>query len=144
MKQISAGGVMVKGHGAQAQVCLIAHREGRRRVWGLPKGHVELGETLTACALREVREETGLSGELVAKLGVIAYTFTVSTPRRARIAKTVHFYLMRYRRGRTADHDDEVEQAAWLSIPRALKRMTYPSERRMVRLAQQLSITGVR
>ena len=138
MRQVSAGGVMVRGNGANAKVCLIAWRDGARRVWCLPKGHVEPGETLRACAVREVREETGLEGRVVAKLGAIAYAFTVPTPRRARIAKTVHFYLMRYRRGRLDGHDDEVEEAAWVPLPRALKRLAYLNERRVLRQAQRM------
>ena len=40
---------------------LMIYRNGR---WDLPKGHWERGETIEACALREVREETGVAASI--------------------------------------------------------------------------------
>ena len=136
--QTSAGGVVVRMDGERPSVCLIARRsEGRRRlIWGLPKGHVEPGEHLQQTALREVREETGLVGESIQKLGVVTYWFSVKEER-VRFFKTVHFYLMCYVSGRTEDHDDEVEQAAWCPINQALRRLTYANERVMVLKAKR-------
>ena len=39
--------------------------------WTIPGGHAEPGETLAACALREVREETGLDIDVGRELGVV-------------------------------------------------------------------------
>jgi 8-oxo-dGTP diphosphatase len=39
-------------------------------LWSLPGGHIELGETAAAAALRELREETGVEAELVGVAGV--------------------------------------------------------------------------
>lgn len=50
---IAAGGVVTNKHG---DVLMIF----RRGKWDLPKGKFEEGETIEACAEREVREETGL------------------------------------------------------------------------------------
>jgi len=134
-RQVSAGGVIVKGRGRDCRVCLIARRRDGALVWGLPKGHVEPGEALATCAQREVSEETGLRGALTVKLGTIAYAFT--EPPRRRVFKTVHFYLLRYLEGSPEGHDAEVDQAAWFSLDEARARLAYPGERRMVLNAQR-------
>ncbi|HET9295675.1 MAG TPA: divalent cation tolerance protein CutA, partial [Candidatus Binatia bacterium] len=65
VREVSAGGVMYRKHSDGIQIALI-HVRNR---WGLPKGHVEEGERIEETALREVREETGLEGRVVKKLG---------------------------------------------------------------------------
>ena len=135
-RQVSSGGVIIRHQQGQCQVCLIARRMEDALVWGLPKGHVEPGEHLLATALREVREETGLVGVLVRPLGSITYRFTVPEER-VRYFKRVHFFLLRYRKGNPAHHDDEVEQARWLPLDDALRQLSYPNERKILRKAQQ-------
>jgi len=119
------------------QVCLIARRRDKELVWGLPKGHVEVSEDPPVTAVREVREETGLVGEPVEKLGSISYWFRVQQDR-TRYFKTVHFYLLTYLKGSTKAHDDEVEHAAWLPLSKAIARISYENERKILRKAQRL------
>jgi 8-oxo-dGTP pyrophosphatase MutT (NUDIX family) len=155
-RQVSAGGVITRPGDRGPDVCLIARRrEDGTVVWGLPKGHLEPGESPLDAALREVREETGLVGESLGKLGAITYTFTApsawgaghtvkaSPPHRpergkgamTRFIKTVHFFLMRFVEGDTAHHDDEVEEAQWYPVDEAMARLSFENERRMLRKA---------
>ncbi len=131
VKRTSAGGVVVRTDG-DVEVCLI--RPAGRSVWGLPKGGVEEGETLAQTALREIAEETGLVGVLERELGSIDYSFS-SRADGTRIHKTVHYFLVRATGGDTALHDHEVSDARWVPLRRALRMMTYPNEREMVRRA---------
>ncbi len=101
-------------------------------VLGLPKGHLEQGETVVQAARREVREETGVTAELVQELGEVRYWYVRD---RRRVAKSVFFFLFRYASGDPADHDDEVLEARWMGLAEARKALTYTGEREMVERA---------
>ncbi len=102
------------------------------RVLGLPKGHLDGGETALEAAVREVREEAGVTGELVAPLGAIDYTYE---RRGRRIDKRVEFFLFEYGAGNPANHDHEIEEARWMPLEEALHALTYPAEREIVERA---------
>ncbi|MBL7049403.1 MAG: NUDIX hydrolase [Nitrospira sp.] len=115
------------------EVLLI--RVSGKAVWGIPKGAIEKGESPETAALREVREETGVSAEIAASIGDISYGFFLRDST-CRVSKTVHFYLMKYLSGSTLDHDHEVDEAAWMKIEAALGVMTYASERDIMKKAR--------
>jgi len=107
------------------------------RVLGLPKGHPDGEETPEVAALREVREETGVQGELVEKLGDVRYWYRRHG---TRVFKLVTFFLVEYRSGDLSDHDHEVEKASWMPMAQAARSLTYAGEREMV--ARALSRTA--
>ena len=133
--QTSAGGVVYRFTPKGPEVALVAVKGGK--VWTLPKGTVDKGERLEQTAMREVAEETGLDAELADRLGEITYWYYLSEEK-ARCKKTVHFYLMRYIRGNTVDHDREVDAARWFPIEEALKATTYKGDREMLEKAKEM------
>ncbi len=134
--QVSAGGVVFRANDNQVQVVLISVGEEQR--WQLPKGLVGARESVEETALREVREETGLQTELIAPLDTIEYWYYASRGgKRLRYHKFVHYFLLRYQAGDTADHDAEVNEARWFEINEALAQLTYKNERDVLRLAQE-------
>ena len=140
VREVSAGGVMYRKNSDQIQIALI-HVRNR---WGLPKGHVEEGERIEETALREVREETGLEGRLVKKLGDIRYAYRDKTKEGepVRIYKRVHFYLLRYLKGDVRDHDHEVDEARWFPMDQVIKNLKFATERKMVHRALSILSTG--
>ena len=129
-REISYGGVVVRGDEG-----IVIVPRGRHRVLGLPKGGPMDGETPEQTAAREVREETGITARVERRLGQVDYSY-----RRGgrRIEKTVHFYLCVFEDGDTSDHDHEVDDARWIPLRDARRRLSYPGERRMIE--QALSI----
>lgn len=68
-EHVSCGGVVLRRDGDKLFIALV--REDGFAEYILPKGHVELGETLEQAAIREIGEESGLTDlSLVSKLGV--------------------------------------------------------------------------
>jgi 8-oxo-dGTP pyrophosphatase MutT (NUDIX family) len=130
-RELSAGGVVVR----DGQVIVIVPtRRGAQgqKVLGLPKGHVDPGETAEQAATREVREEAGVDADLVEKLGDVRYFYQRDGQR---IFKMVRFFLFDYRSGRVEDHDDEVEEARWMPLEEAATALSYRGEREMVQRA---------
>jgi len=126
--EVSAGGVVVRD--GQVLVIVPTRRAADgSHVLGLPKGHLDGGETSLQAATREVREETGVEAEPIGELGEVRYWYVRD---RRRVAKSVIFFLFRYVSGDPADHDDEVLEARWMELAEAREALTYRGEREMV------------
>lgn len=104
-------------------------------LWSLPKGHIEEGETTEQTAMREVKEETGISAHVLRPLGTIDYWFVAE---RRRIHKTVHHFLLEADGGELSDEDIEVTEVAWVPLAELESTLAYADERKLVRKAREL------
>ena len=136
VNEYSAGGLVVDLGGDVPQGALIGRTDRQGRLlWSLPKGHIEAGETAEQAAVREVEEETGIAGEIVAELGTIDFWFVADG---RRIHKTVRHYLMRRIGGELSDADVEVSEVKWVPLPQIRGQLAYPDERGLVDTAGRL------
>jgi 8-oxo-dGTP pyrophosphatase MutT (NUDIX family) len=130
VEETSAGGLVVDRAGPVPLAALIGRNDRRGRLlWSLPKGHIEQGETAEMAAVREVEEETGIRGVLLAPLGTIDFWFIAEG---RRIHKTVHHFLLEAASGELSDADAEVIEVAWVPLPDVPARLAYADERRLL------------
>ena len=131
--ETSAGGVVVRGD-AEPEILLIRDPYDN---WGLPKGHIEGGETPEQAALREVEEETGLSAiTVVAQLPTIDWYFR---DRGKLVHKFCHFFLLRAAEGDAVPQLDEgITACAWMPLDEAVQNVSYANARDVILAAGEL------
>ena len=129
IREVSAGGVVVRRMQGRPFVAVVRVRD---QILALPKGHPDGEESAAEAARREVREETGLEAEVVERLGDVKYWYVRGGER---VMKIVAFFLFRYRSGSVENHDHEVEEALWIPLDEAPRRLAYKGEREMAEAA---------
>ena len=155
MREISAGGVVLRNTTEGWQIAVIepqtdasdqtSVKVGRKRVHkvllALPKGLVDQGEKPEETAIREVREETGLAGIPVTKLGDIKYVYVRTWADNERVFKIVSFYLLRFEAGNIDEISEamriEVKRALWIPLAGAASRLAYRGEKDMLRKSEK-------
>jgi NADH pyrophosphatase NudC (nudix superfamily) len=139
IREISAGGVVVRPTEEGWQVAVIEpqkepaaesspakkSKRSQKLLLALPKGLVDPGEKPEQTALREVREETGLTATLIAKLGDIKYVYVRSWGDQQRVGEI------------SEEMRIEVKSAHWIPLEGATRQLAYSGEKDMVRRAEE-------
>ena len=126
-----AGSIVFRLDGKKPRVLLVTARR-NPGTWIFPKGHIEKGETSEAAALRETREEAGVSGTLIGPAGVLEYGFLGAKAR-------VEYFLLQFTR--EAGPPEDGRQRIWCDVEDALGRLSYKNTRKLLRRAWE-QLTG--
>jgi len=130
LADVQAAGAVVTRRGGQV---LLVHRP-RYDDWSFPKGKLDRGEHITAAAVREVAEETGIDVRLGPPLRSQRYAA-------GNRMKAVHYWI-----GRAVGDDDvssyrpnaEIDGVTWVSYDDAMGMLTYPYDRETLRESKAL------
>ncbi len=130
----TAGGVVARMIEGVIHCLVIRDRYGQ---WGLPKGHLEHGESSKQAALREVNEETGLSDlELGIQLGVTDWSFRTES---GVVHKSGTFYLMYSEEGDPKPEFEEgITECVWVPAHEACSKINYQNLHQIVQEAQRV------
>ena len=123
-----SGAIVVRLDGAEPQVLLVTAKRNPGN-WIFPKGHIEKGETSEAAALREMREEAGVTGKVIGPAGVLEYGFLGVKAR-------VEYFLVQF--VREAGPPEDGRQRTWCGFDDALDRLNYKNTRKLLRKAWKL------
>jgi bis(5'-nucleosidyl)-tetraphosphatase len=133
IKVTSSGGVVYRWDKDSPLFLLLGSE--KRGTWCLPKGLIEPDEEEVTTAIREVREETGVSRvKIKGKIGLIRYQFGF---RAKTFDKTVHFFLFE-----TDQADSKVgsehDYMEWMPFEKALETLSYPNEKEVLSKAKEM------
>lgn len=139
-EEVSAGGIVFRHestqNGKQITQILVSQHSGHHG-WVFPKGHVGdsiENESKEDAALREVKEETGVTGKILEPLSPIEYWYQFQGEKRH---KMVFYFLMEYLSGSIEDHDWEMEKVEWLPIQEVENRLTYAGDKKVWQEAKE-------
>jgi 8-oxo-dGTP pyrophosphatase MutT (NUDIX family) len=155
LREISAGGVVVRRmpggwelaviepqrEAASNQKVAVTDKKRPKQVLALPKGLLDPGEKADQAAVREVQEETGITGAILAKLIDIRYVYVRAWSDQQQVFKIVSFYLLRYESGEIDDVSEEmrveVKRALWIPLEGAERKLAYRGERDAIKKARE-------
>jgi len=128
-KDFSFGIIPIKFQKKQLEYLLIHHQ---KEHWAFPKGHAEDGEGALEAAVRELREETNLQADIVSQTETFKEEYTFTTPEGAEIFKTNTFFIGLIHDSDVIIQPAEVQDYAWLSYEKALEKITFPADQKLL------------
>lgn len=133
---LAAGAVVWRTEAEDVEIVLVhrAHYDD----WSLPKGKLDPGESPLEAAIREVKEETGVT------VGSPTYLGETTYPLSNEIVKRVHYWVMKAHGASPFETSDEIDAISWLPIAKAIIRLSYEGDKEILSLATPHLLSGDR
>ncbi|MCL2055781.1 MAG: NUDIX domain-containing protein [Oscillospiraceae bacterium] len=129
MKEKSCGALVYRVKDSRIQMLMIKHKLGGH--WSFPKGHTEGAESEAETALREIKEETGLSVNLLD-----SFREQVSYFPRPGVSKDVVYFLAFARDSRTSMQEEEISALRWVDLSQCHRYLTYANDKLLLTRAK--------
>ena len=129
-REKSCGALVFRKNEGAYDLVLLRHKFGGH--WSFPKGHVEQGENERQTALREVREETGLSIRLLD-----GFRESVEYFPKPGVKKQVVYFLGKALGEVLTPQEEEISEVHWIPIDKAAEMVTFANDKRLIRLAKK-------
>ncbi len=130
--EISSGALVCREKDGGIEFLLLARKEG---FMDFPKGHIEKGETPEIAAIREIKEETGLTCTLIPDFKEeMNYHFT---GKNGIIKKKVILYLSKVSNDEKVIISHEHENFLWAPFEKAIKIVKHKNQKRVLKLAME-------
>jgi len=124
-KWLGSSGVCISENGQLLMV--LQGKTDEKKTWSIPSGGKEHGETFEECCIREIKEETGYSVEIVKELKVKKKIYE-----HLNISAEVHYYLVKIVGGKRnfQDPDNLIYDIAWKTLEEVhTLELTFPEDR---------------
>lgn len=108
------------------RILLVKNHNGK--CWTFPKGHIEIGENEEQTALREIKEETGLTVEIIPGFRQISCYRPFG-----KIRKTAVFFLAKTEKSVVSMQQTEIDYYLWVSIEEAMKMCRHENDMNILR-----------
>ena len=128
----SCGGIVFTRDNGEIRYVIIQHLGGH---WGFPKGHMESGEEESTTALREIREETGISARLLEGFRI---ENEYPLPNKPGVTKQVVYFLAEFADQEIVYQKEELKAAELLSYEEAVDRLTFEETKRILAKANSI------
>ena len=122
MKQEKSCGCIVMNE--NNEILLVHQISGH---WGLPKGHVEEGESEVETAIREVKEETNIDVNINKN-----FRYTEKYSPKENVMKEVVYFLAQNKNNIKKAQKEEVSDVKWFKYEEALKTITYDNSKKIL------------
>lgn len=136
-EEFSAGAIIFRCRDGKKEFLLIYSK--RNNIWGFPKGHIESGEGEKDAALREIREETGLTGlRFISDFREKDIYQAISTGgefRGREIIKHSTYFLCETDEEKVTPDGREISKFSWLPFSEAKTLLSFESQKMLLERA---------